>query len=112
MLSWCSEDANRRRSLRDRDLRDVEKAFQVPIQYRNLNCKISTLKLVLLIIAFGTLATLYHFPVVYIADQPSTSGSRYALFSTPPHFVFVIYRMLVFSETVSYSVLVSNRVQG
>lgn len=92
MLSWYSEDASRRRFLRGRDLRDVEKAFQVPIQYKNLNCKISTLKVVLLIIAFGTLVTFYHSPVVYIADQPSTSGSRYVYC-----LLLIIYQVLFFS---------------
>ena len=93
ILSCYSEDASRRRSFRGRDLRDVEKAFQVPIQYKNLNCKISTLKLVLLIIAFGTLVTLYRSPVVYIADQPSTSGSRYVYC-----LLLIIYEILFFSS--------------
>ncbi|KAJ8762934.1 hypothetical protein K2173_023063 [Erythroxylum novogranatense] len=73
--SNISEDGGRR-SLRDRDLRDVEKAIQFPSQYKNLICKVSTLKLVLLIIALGTLVTLYHSPPVYVADHPSSSVAR------------------------------------
>ncbi|KDP43041.1 hypothetical protein JCGZ_25227 [Jatropha curcas] len=78
-LSTSTEETNRRKFLRDRSLRDVEKAFQVPIQYRNLNCKIATLKFVLVVIVLGSLVTLFHSPVVYIADHPSTSGSRQSL---------------------------------
>ncbi|XP_065881851.1 putative UDP-glucuronate:xylan alpha-glucuronosyltransferase 3 isoform X2 [Euphorbia lathyris] len=65
-----------RKSLRERSLRDVEKDLYFPVQYRNLKCRISTLKIVLVIIALGTLVTLFHSPAVYIADHPSTSGSR------------------------------------
>ncbi|KAF2296589.1 hypothetical protein GH714_000404 [Hevea brasiliensis] len=73
------EETSRRKSFRDKGLRDVEKALQVPIQYRNLNCKITTLKIVLVIIALGTLITFFHSPAVHIADHPSTSGSRPSL---------------------------------
>ncbi|CAL1362895.1 unnamed protein product [Linum trigynum] len=65
------EDSPRRRFLRGRNFRDVEKAFHVPAQYRNLTCKTSTLKFVLLIIALGTLVTLYRSPPVHVADYPS-----------------------------------------
>ncbi|KAJ4831827.1 putative UDP-glucuronate:xylan alpha-glucuronosyltransferase 3 [Turnera subulata] len=78
-LSASGEDTNRRRFLRDRNLKDVKKALLVPIQYRNFNFKISTLKLVLLIIALITIFTFFHSPAVYIADRPSSTGLRPSL---------------------------------
>ena len=88
LLHCNSEDSSRRRSLRDRDVRDVEKGFHVPFQYRNFNCKISTLKLVLIVISLGTLITLFCSPTVYVADHPSPPHSRYHLF---PNFSFSLF---------------------
>lgn len=70
----CREEANKRKSQKNRVFRDVEKALHVPIQYRNLNCKIPTLKVILVVILLGSLFTLFRSPVVHIADHPSHSG--------------------------------------
>ncbi|KAM7253309.1 hypothetical protein ACFE04_025927 [Oxalis oulophora] len=70
------DEGNRRRSLRNRDFRDVEKALNVPIQYKNFNCKIPTLKVVLVIIMLGGLLTLFRSPAISISDHPSSSTSR------------------------------------
>ncbi|XP_031265943.1 putative UDP-glucuronate:xylan alpha-glucuronosyltransferase 3 [Pistacia vera] len=75
-LSSSFEEANKRRSQRYRVFRNVEKALHVPIQYRNLNCKKSSLKVLLVIISLGTLFTLFRSPAVHIADHPSSAASR------------------------------------
>ncbi|XP_021898645.1 putative UDP-glucuronate:xylan alpha-glucuronosyltransferase 3 [Carica papaya] len=75
-LSTSMEETNRRRFQRNKDFKDVERASNVPFQYRSLNCKISTLKAVLVIILLGTFFTLFRSPAVYIADRPSSSSSR------------------------------------
>ncbi|XP_002526157.2 putative UDP-glucuronate:xylan alpha-glucuronosyltransferase 3 [Ricinus communis] len=67
---------SRRKFLRERGFKDVEKALSGSFQYRNLKCKITTLKLVLVVIALATLVTFFHSPPVYIADHPSSSASR------------------------------------
>ncbi|GAV58824.1 Glyco_transf_8 domain-containing protein [Cephalotus follicularis] len=75
-VSSSTEDANNRKFQRNRAFKDVEKALNVPIQYRNLNCKIHTLKVVLVIILLGTFVMLFRSPTVYISDHPSNSASR------------------------------------
>lgn len=74
-LSASSEEANKRRSQRYRVF-NVDKALHVQIQYRNFNCKTSSLKILLVIILLGTLFTLFRSPAVHIADHPSTAASR------------------------------------
>ncbi|KAK9271276.1 hypothetical protein L1049_026866 [Liquidambar formosana] len=74
-LSASNEDTNKRRFQRSRNLKDVEKATHSPIQDRNSICKITTLKLVMVIIISGMLLTLFHSPAVYNTDQLSNSGS-------------------------------------
>ncbi|KAM7253506.1 hypothetical protein ACFE04_021660 [Oxalis oulophora] len=76
MMPLYRDKGNRRRSLRNRDFRDVEKALNVPIQYKNFNCKIPTLKVVLVIIMLGGLLTLFRSPAISISDHPSSSTSR------------------------------------
>ncbi|KAL5779226.1 hypothetical protein ACOSQ2_009963 [Xanthoceras sorbifolium] len=75
-LSFSNEETNKRKLQRNKVFKDVEKALHVPIQYRNLNCKIPTLKVVLIIILLGSLLTLFRSPAVNIADHPSNSLSR------------------------------------
>lgn len=82
-----SDDTNKRRSLRSRDSKDVEKAVNNLIQDRSSSCKIPALKLVLIIIICGTFLTLIHSPAVYITDHPTNSGSRYLLLSTLVGFI-------------------------
>ncbi|XP_022773333.1 putative UDP-glucuronate:xylan alpha-glucuronosyltransferase 3 isoform X2 [Durio zibethinus] len=75
-VSASAEDTSRRGFQRNKVFNDVEKALHVPIRYRNWNCKISTLKAVLVIILLGTLFTLFHSPAVYVSDRPSNFVSR------------------------------------
>ncbi|XVE95637.1 hypothetical protein REPUB_Repub02eG0115600 [Reevesia pubescens] len=75
-LSASAEDTGRRGFQRNKVFKDVEKALHVPIRYRNWNCKISTLKAVLVIILLGTLFTLLRSPAVYVSDRPSNFASR------------------------------------
>ncbi|TYH28209.1 hypothetical protein ES288_A02G126600v1 [Gossypium darwinii] len=75
-VSAFSEDTSRRGFQRNKVFKDVEKDLNVPIRYRNWNCKISTLKAVLVIILLGTLFTLLCSPAVYVSDRPSNSASR------------------------------------
>ncbi|KAJ7959244.1 Hexosyltransferase [Quillaja saponaria] len=70
-----NEDTNKRRTQRSKDLKDVEKAFVVPILDRNINCK-PTLKFVLIIIILGTIVTIFHPPAVYNTDHQSNSETR------------------------------------
>ncbi|KAE8684382.1 UDP-glucuronate:xylan alpha-glucuronosyltransferase 1 [Hibiscus syriacus] len=72
-----AEETNRRGFQRKKVFRDVEKALHVPIRYRNWNCKISTLKVVLVILFVGSLITLLRSPAVYISDLPSNLASRH-----------------------------------
>ncbi|XP_010062155.2 putative UDP-glucuronate:xylan alpha-glucuronosyltransferase 3 isoform X2 [Eucalyptus grandis] len=79
-LSTSSNDETfKRRFQRSKYFKGVEKAFYLPIQARNLNCKISTLKVVLLIILLGTFLTLYCSPAIYNTDHPTSSSSRPSL---------------------------------
>ncbi|XP_010539696.1 PREDICTED: putative UDP-glucuronate:xylan alpha-glucuronosyltransferase 3 isoform X2 [Tarenaya hassleriana] len=76
-MSSSSEETSRRRSLRYRDVKDVEKGVHGSFQYRNWNVKFPTLKVVLALIVLGTLFMLFHSPAVYIVDHPSGSHSRW-----------------------------------
>ncbi|XP_030465288.1 putative UDP-glucuronate:xylan alpha-glucuronosyltransferase 3 isoform X3 [Syzygium oleosum] len=79
-LSFLSHDEkNKKRFQRSKYFKDVEKALHLPIQARNLKCKIPTLKVVLLIILLGTFLTLYCSPAIYNTDHPPGSSSRPSL---------------------------------
>jgi len=73
----CSEDTTKRRSQKNKDFKDVEKASHIPFQDRSLNCK-PNWKIILVIIILGTLLTIFHPPAVYNTDHISNSISRYA----------------------------------
>ncbi|KAI3958753.1 hypothetical protein MKX01_023429 [Papaver californicum] len=71
-LSGSFEDSNnKRRFLRTKSSKEVEKPHQTYTQEKSSKCKISTLKLVLLIIICGTFLTLLHSPMVSNNDQDS-----------------------------------------
>ncbi|GMI77083.1 plant glycogenin-like starch initiation protein 2, glucuronic acid substitution of xylan 3 [Hibiscus trionum] len=75
-VSAFSEHTSRRGFQRNKVFKHVEKAFNIPIRYRNCNCKISFVKAVLVIILLGTLFTLLRSPAVYVSDSPSNFESR------------------------------------
>ncbi|XP_026389976.1 putative UDP-glucuronate:xylan alpha-glucuronosyltransferase 3 isoform X2 [Papaver somniferum] len=71
-LSGSFEDSNnKRRFLRSKSSKEVEKPYQTYTQEKSSKCKISTLKLVLLIIICGTFLTLLHSPTVSHNEQDS-----------------------------------------
>ncbi|XP_026393232.1 putative UDP-glucuronate:xylan alpha-glucuronosyltransferase 3 [Papaver somniferum] len=71
-LSGSFEDSNnKRRFLRSKSSKEVEKPYQTYTQEKSSKCKISTLKLVLLIIVCGTFLTLLHSPTVSHNEQDS-----------------------------------------
>ncbi|KAF5749099.1 Glycogenin-2 [Tripterygium wilfordii] len=70
-----SEETNKKRFSRDWDLKDDEKALHLPIQFRKLNCKISPLKVALVIIVLVAFVTFLHSPAVHITDRPSHINS-------------------------------------
>ncbi|KAM1042651.1 hypothetical protein ACFX2A_034806 [Malus domestica] len=69
------EDTNKRRPQRNKVLKDIEKALHFHAQERALNCKL-TLKLVLIILVFGTFMTLFLSSTVYNTDHLSSSVSH------------------------------------
>ncbi|CAA2965778.1 UDP-glucuronate:xylan alpha-glucuronosyltransferase 3 [Olea europaea subsp. europaea] len=75
-LSFSTEEANKRRSLRSRVFKDGERPFHGSSLDRISNCKFPTLKLVLAIIILGAFYTLLHSPTVHDADHLPDSGSR------------------------------------
>ncbi|KAL0698035.1 hypothetical protein Bca4012_054157 [Brassica carinata] len=73
-----TDDTNRRRSLRSRDTKDLEKGgSHGSFHYRNWIGKFSTLKLVLILLVLVALFTLYRSPPVHIADHPSIYNSSF-----------------------------------
>ncbi|KAI3846487.1 hypothetical protein MKW92_010288 [Papaver armeniacum] len=71
-LSGSFEDSNnKRRFLRSKSSKEAEKPYQTYTQEKGSKCKISTLKLVLLIIICGTFLTLLHSPTVSHNEQDS-----------------------------------------
>lgn len=71
-LSGSFEDSNnKRRFLRSKSSKEAEKPYQTYTQEKSSKCKISTLKLVLLIIICGTFLTLLHSPTVSHNEQDS-----------------------------------------
>ncbi|XP_030465287.1 putative UDP-glucuronate:xylan alpha-glucuronosyltransferase 3 isoform X1 [Syzygium oleosum] len=79
LSSPSNDEKNKKRFQRSKYFKDVEKALHLPIQARNLKCKIPTLKVVLLIILLGTFLTLYCSPAIYNTDHPPGSSSRPSL---------------------------------
>ncbi|CDP18299.1 unnamed protein product [Coffea canephora] len=74
-VSTPSEEANKKKLLRSKSSRDGEKVLYSPRQERVLNCKFTTLKLVLGIIILGAFFMTLHSPTIYEAESASTSGS-------------------------------------
>uniref|UniRef100_A0A7N0ZZD0 Hexosyltransferase n=1 Tax=Kalanchoe fedtschenkoi TaxID=63787 RepID=A0A7N0ZZD0_KALFE len=70
------EETSKRKSQRNRDHKDLERAVHNPTYDKYANCKIPTLKLVLFVIICGTYLTLFHFPSVHTADHIADSGSK------------------------------------
>lgn len=73
--SSFSEDTTKRRSQKNKDFKDVEKASHIPFQDRSINCK-PNWKIILVIIILGTLLTIFHPPAVYNTDHITNSISR------------------------------------
>ncbi|KAM6563524.1 hypothetical protein CsatB_023522 [Cannabis sativa] len=74
-LSASIEDTYRRRSQRTK-AKDSEKApFHISIHERNPKCKFPLLKLVLLVVIFGTLVTLLYSPDIYHNNNHPSSNS-------------------------------------
>lgn len=92
MSCGCSEDTNKRRSQRNKDFKDVEKASHVSFQDRAINCK-PNWKFVLVIIILGTLLTIFHPPAVYNTDHISNSLSRYAYAFFLPRFYILLHHL-------------------
>ncbi|CAH8327543.1 unnamed protein product [Eruca vesicaria subsp. sativa] len=78
-LSTQTDESNKRRSLRNRDAKDLEKGggLHASFHFRNWTGRFSTLKIVLILIIFGTVYTLYRSPAVHIADHPSFNNSSF-----------------------------------
>ncbi|PON72485.1 UDP-glucuronate:xylan alpha-glucuronosyltransferase [Parasponia andersonii] len=74
-LSASIEDTYRRRSQRSKGTKDSEKPFHLSIQERNHKCKFPLLKLVLLLVIFGTLVTLLYSPDIYNNNNQPSSNS-------------------------------------
>ncbi|KAI4389172.1 hypothetical protein MLD38_001427 [Melastoma candidum] len=72
-------ETSKRRFQRSKYFRNVEKAFPFSVQERNFNCRIPTLRIVLIIIVIGTFVTLYRSPAIYGIEHPSGSRSRHGL---------------------------------
>ncbi|CAN6880620.1 unnamed protein product [Brassica oleracea] len=82
-LSSQTDETSKRRSLRNRDAKDLDKGgLHGSFQYRNWTGKFSTLKVVLILIVLGTVYTLYRSPAVHIADHPSNNNSRWMMESS------------------------------
>lgn len=74
VISCYSEDANKRRLLRNKVFKDIEKDLHSPVHDRK-NYK-PTLKLVLVIITLGTFVALFLSPAVYNTEHLSSSITR------------------------------------
>ncbi|MCL7029169.1 hypothetical protein MKW94_009998, partial [Papaver nudicaule] len=71
-LSGSFEDTNnKRRFLRTKSSKEAEKSPRTYTQEKSSKCKISTLKLVLLIIICGTFLTLLHSPTLSNNERDS-----------------------------------------
>ncbi|GAB2270557.1 hypothetical protein Dimus_005445, partial [Dionaea muscipula] len=74
-LSASIEDPNKRRLLKNKDFKDIEKVLYNPHQDRSFNCRLSIRKIVLVVIIVGTFLTLFHSPAVNNTDRLSNYGS-------------------------------------
>nr|KYP38815.1 Glycogenin-2 [Cajanus cajan] len=86
MITWYSEDLYKRRLPRSK-AKDAEKPFHLSIQDRSSRCKLSFLKLILLITICGTFVTLLYSPEVYNTNHLSTSGSRWIWGGSDPRYL-------------------------
>ncbi|XP_074263695.1 putative UDP-glucuronate:xylan alpha-glucuronosyltransferase 3 [Silene latifolia] len=75
-LSASLEESNKRRSHKSKDLRDVEKASS---SFRDRSYKLSTLKLVLIVIVVGTFLTLFYSPSLHHTEDLSSSSYRMSI---------------------------------
>ncbi|XP_020203623.1 UDP-glucuronate:xylan alpha-glucuronosyltransferase 1 [Cajanus cajan] len=80
------EDLYKRRLPRSK-AKDAEKPFHLSIQDRSSRCKLSFLKLILLITICGTFVTLLYSPEVYNTNHLSTSGSRWIWGGSDPRYL-------------------------
>ncbi|KNA25334.1 hypothetical protein SOVF_007520 [Spinacia oleracea] len=78
-LSASVEESSKRRSMRHRDIRDVEKASYSAFQDRSYNCKFTPLKLILIVILIGTFLTLLHSPSLQHTENLSNSKSQMSI---------------------------------
>ncbi|KMT19454.1 hypothetical protein BVRB_1g010840 [Beta vulgaris subsp. vulgaris] len=78
-LSASVEESSKRRSLRHRDNRDVEKASSSACHDRSFNFKYSPLKLMLIVIMIGTFGTLLYSPSFQHIENLSNSSSQMSI---------------------------------
>lgn len=78
-VSASVEESGKRRSMRQRDIRDVEKASHYAFQDRSYNCKFTPLKLILIVILIGTILTLLHSPSLQHTENKSNSSSQMSI---------------------------------
>ncbi|KAH9605653.1 hypothetical protein KSS87_013575 [Heliosperma pusillum] len=75
-LSASLEESSKRRSQKSKDLRDVEKGSS---SFRDRSYKLSTLKLVLIVIVIGTFLTLFYSPSLHHTEDLSSSSYRMSI---------------------------------
>ncbi|TKY73852.1 UDP-glucuronate:xylan alpha-glucuronosyltransferase 1 [Spatholobus suberectus] len=80
------EDLYKRRLPRSK-AKDAEKPFHLSVQDRSSRCKLSFLKLILLITICGTFVTLLYSPEVYNTNHLSSSGSRWIWGGSDPRYL-------------------------
>lgn len=78
-LSASVEESSKRRSLRHRDNRDVEKASSSACHDRSFNFKYSPLKFMLIVIMIGTFGTLLYSPSFQHIENLSNSSSQMSI---------------------------------
>lgn len=80
-LPFSTEDASKRKSVRNKHFRDGEKSSYSPKQARNLKCKFLTLKLVFGLILLGAFFTLLHSQAIYDIEHQGNADQRKGLIS-------------------------------
>ncbi|XP_030512050.2 UDP-glucuronate:xylan alpha-glucuronosyltransferase 1 isoform X2 [Rhodamnia argentea] len=70
-----NEEIHKRKLQRSKP-KGINKSFQLPLQYKSANCKFSSLKFLLAITIFGTLATILYRPEAYNGESLSSSTIR------------------------------------
>ncbi|KAK9740924.1 hypothetical protein RND81_03G071500 [Saponaria officinalis] len=78
-LSASLEESGKRRSRRTKDFRDVEKAPHSSFQDRSYSCRLSPLKLVLIVIVIGTFLTLLCSPSLKHSENLSSSSYQMSI---------------------------------